>query len=96
MSATAGAVAISVVAPVYNEVDNLEPLVDELLAVLRPAGRAFEIVLVDDGSKDGSAERIADLARRHPEVRGLHFRANRGQTAAFDAGRGSSTRAGRS
>ena len=86
VSAADPAVAVSVVAPVYNEVDNLEPFVDELLAVLRPLGRSFEIVLIDDGSRDGSAERIAALARREPEVRGIHFRANRGQTAAFDAG----------
>jgi len=79
-------VALSVVAPTYNEVDNLEPLVDELLSVLRPLGTSFEIVLVDDGSRDGSAEKIAALAARDPEVRGIHFRANRGQTAAFDAG----------
>jgi len=79
-------VDVSIVAPVYNERDNLKPLVDELLAVLRPLGRSFEIVLVDDGSGDGSAEAIGALASEHPEVRGLHFKANRGQTAAFDAG----------
>ena len=79
-------VDVSIVAPVYNERDNLKPLVDELLAVLRPPGRSFEIVLVDDGSADGSAETIGALAAEHPEVRGLHFKANRGQTAAFDAG----------
>lgn len=86
MSAGGSATALSVVAPVYNEVDNLEPLVDELVGVLRPLGLPFEIVLVDDGSRDGSASKIDDLARRHAEVRGVHFRANRGQTAAFDAG----------
>ena len=86
MSGPASPVEVSVVAPIYNEVDNLEPLVDELLSVLRPLSRSFEIVLVDDGSRDGSAEKIAALARRDPEVRGIHFRANRGQTAAFDAG----------
>ena len=77
---------ISIVAPVYDEVDNVAPLVEELLSVMRPLGRPFEIVLVDDGSRDGSAEAIATSAARHREVRGLHFRANRGQTAAFDAG----------
>jgi len=77
---------VTIVAPVFNERENLKPLVDEILAVLRPAGLAFEVVLVDDGSDDGSAEAIGALASAHPEVRGLHFAANRGQTAAFDAG----------
>jgi len=80
------ALAVTVVAPVFNESENLTPLVDELLQVMRPTGRAFEILLVDDGSTDGSAEAIKALAAAHPEVRGLHFAANRGQTAAFDAG----------
>jgi dolichol-phosphate mannosyltransferase len=86
MSEGARGVEVSVVAPVFNERENLKPLVEELLAVLRPSGRAFEIVLVDDGSRDGSAEAIGALAAEHEEVRGLHFKANRGQTAAFDAG----------
>ena len=77
---------VSVVAPVFNERDNLKPLVDELLAVLRPSPHTFEIVLVDDGSRDGSAETIGALAAAHPEVRGIHFKANCGQTAAFHAG----------
>lgn len=79
-------VDVSVVAPVFNERDNLKPLVDELLGVLRSSGRPFEVVLVDDGSRDGSTEAIDALAAAHPEVRGVHFKANRGQTAAFDAG----------
>ena len=86
MSEGAHRVDVSIIAPVYNERDNLKPLVDELLAALSPTGLAFEIVLVDDGSSDGSGEEIAALAARHPEVRGVHFAANRGQTAAFDAG----------
>jgi glycosyltransferase involved in cell wall biosynthesis len=69
---------ISVIAPVYNEVDNVEPLVDELIRTLATMGRPYEIVLVDDGSTDGSAEAIARKARERPQVRG--------QTAAFDAG----------
>ena len=86
MSEGARPVEVSVVAPVYNERENLTPLVDELLAVLRPTRIPFEIVLVDDGSKDGSSEAIDTLAAVHPEVRGVHFKANCGQTAAFDAG----------
>jgi glycosyltransferase involved in cell wall biosynthesis len=84
-----GAVDVSVVVPVFNERDNLDPLVRELRAVLEPAGLTGEIVLVDDGSSDGSAERIAELARdsaARVRVRGVHFRRNCGQTAAFDAG----------
>ncbi len=77
---------LSVVVPVYNERDNLDPLVQELLETLGRDSLEMEIILVDDGSDDGSSERIAELARTHECVRGLHFRANRGQTAAFDAG----------
>jgi glycosyltransferase involved in cell wall biosynthesis len=77
---------ISVVAPVFDERDNLRPLVGELLAVLRPTGTPFEVLLVDDGSTDGSSELIDALSSEHPEVRGVHFKRNCGQTAAFDAG----------
>ena len=77
---------VSLVVPVYNERENLVPLVDEIAAALGPARISYEVLLVDDGSGDGSAEAIADLARARTEIRGLHFRANRGQTAAFDAG----------
>ncbi len=77
---------LSIVVPVFEERENLEPLVDEVLEVLAPSGLSVEIVLVNDGSRDGSADRISELARTRPAVRGLHFRENRGQSAAFDAG----------
>jgi glycosyltransferase involved in cell wall biosynthesis len=77
---------LSIVAPVYNELENLDPLVAEIQDALRPAALRLEILLVDDGSTDGSAEKIAELARGGDVVRGLHFKENRGQTAAFDAG----------
>lgn len=86
MSRDAAELELSIVVPVFDEKPNLEPLVAEIGEALVPTGRPYEILLVDDGSRDGSAETIADLARRMPEVRGLHFKANRGQTAAFDAG----------
>jgi glycosyltransferase involved in cell wall biosynthesis len=74
---------------VYDEVENLEPLVAEIDSVLAGGGLSYEIVLVDDASRDGSAEVIERLARTNPRVRGLHFRANRGQTdAGFKAARG--------
>lgn len=86
MGAAGREIELSIVVPILDERDNLEPLVDELNEVLDPSSRAMEILLVDDGSRDGSASVIADLARRHPHVRGLYFESNRGQTAAFDAG----------
>ena len=86
MSRPKDSIDLSLVIPVYNELENLDPLVSELLEVLQPHGWAIEILLVDDGSDDGSSQKIAELSATHPEVRGLFFRANRGQTAAFDAG----------
>jgi glycosyltransferase involved in cell wall biosynthesis len=77
---------LSIVVPVYNELENLEPLVSEIRQALRPTNMCYEILLVNDGSTDGSTEKIAELADRDGVVRGLHFKHNRGQTAAFDAG----------
>jgi glycosyltransferase involved in cell wall biosynthesis len=78
---------LSIVAPVFNEIENLDTLVGEIRDALDATGISYEILLVDDGSSDGSSEKIDDLARRDGSpVRGLHFRENRGQTAAFDAG----------
>lgn len=77
---------ISLVIPVYNERDNLGPLWEEIRAVLAPLERPFEVLLIDDGSTDGSAEGIDALGREHPEVRPIHFEKNAGQSAAFAAG----------
>jgi dolichol-phosphate mannosyltransferase len=80
-------VELSVVAPVYDERENLDAFVDELVRTLAAAALDFELLLVDDGSTDGSSERIAEIASASAgRVRGLHFRANHGQTAALDAG----------
>jgi len=86
MSGASQPTELSVVVPVYNERESLEPLVAELRAALDPLGLRFEILLVDDGSDDGSTQTCAALARRDPAVRSLHFGRNHGQTAAFDAG----------
>jgi glycosyltransferase involved in cell wall biosynthesis len=75
---------VSIVVPVYNERDNLEPLVREISAAL--GARAYEIVLVDDGSTDGSAEIIESMAAANERLRAIYFRRNAGQSAAFDAG----------
>ncbi len=79
-------VDLSVIAPVYNEVENVDELVSQILTALRPTGLSFEIVLIDDGSSDGTTERLAELAQRVPELRCIVFRRNFGQSAAMTAG----------
>ena len=75
---------ISVVVPVYNGAETLGPLVARLEAVLE--GREFEILFVNDGSADRSWERIRELAREHPSVRGFDLARNYGQHNALLAG----------
>ncbi|MHC4713714.1 MAG: glycosyltransferase family 2 protein [Planctomycetota bacterium] len=77
---------VSVVIPAYNEAENLPVLTAEIEEVLGRLGAAFEIIIVNDGSTDATAEVLEDLARARPSVRPLHFERNRGQTAALDAG----------
>jgi len=78
--------ALSVLIPVYNEAPNLEPLHHELTATLGAWGRSYELLFVDDGSTDGSAEALGVIHARDPHVRVIRFRRNFGQTAAFAAG----------
>ena len=77
---------ISVVVPLYNEAANVEALHAELTAVLRDAGRSYELILVDDGSTDGTFDALAAMHGRDPHVVVIRFRRNFGQTAAFAAG----------
>ena len=79
-------VDLSVVIPVYNEEENLHPLWLELRSVLGPLGLAFEVVFVDDGSRDRSAEVIRDFREADPRARLVRLKANAGETAATDAG----------
>lgn len=78
--------SVSVVLPVYNERENLEPLYRELREVLVSLGRPFEILFIDDGSQDGSTDVLRRLAASDETVRVIRFRRNFGQTAALDAG----------
>jgi glycosyltransferase involved in cell wall biosynthesis len=77
---------LSIVVPVRDERGNLKPLVEEIESRLAPVLPSFEVLLIDDGSSDGSSEEIAMLAGSTPRVRGLHFRRAAGQSAALDAG----------
>ena len=83
---------LSVVIPLYNEEESLSMLVAQLLGSLRPLGEPFELVLVDDGSSDRTAELLQELSRTTPELVAVLLRRNYGQTAAmaagFDASRG--------
>jgi glycosyltransferase involved in cell wall biosynthesis len=77
---------LSVVIPIRNEKANLVTLYQQLTESLAVWGRPYEILLIDDGSNDGSYEIMADLHARDPRVKVIRFRRNFGQTAAFSAG----------
>ena len=77
---------LSVVVPLFNEEASVPHLVRQLLAALRPLGRSFELVLVDDGSRDGTAPVLRDLCGSVPELVAVVLRRNYGQTAAMAAG----------
>ncbi len=77
---------VSIVIPVYNEEDSLGPLFENIEGVMNRLKDDSEIVFVNDGSTDGSAEVLDALAARDPRVKVVHFRRNFGQTAAMTAG----------
>jgi glycosyltransferase involved in cell wall biosynthesis len=76
---------LTLVAPVYNELDNLVPLLDKVRQIFGERTR-WELVLVDDGSTDGSTERIGELADAELRLRPVYFGRNCGQTTAMSAG----------
>ncbi len=78
---------ISVIIPVFNEEENLEELGERLVRTLDGMNRAYEIILVDDGSSDRSWELLTQLHQQHPQViRALQFHRNFGQHQAIFAG----------
>ena len=79
-------VDLSIVIPVYNEEENLPHLWPELRSVLEPMSLAFEVLFVDDGSRDRSAELIRSFRESDPRVQLVRLKANAGETAATDAG----------
>src|SRR5262249_42053522 len=79
-------IGISVIVPVYDEAGSLPELHAELVSALDQLGRAWEILYVDDGSRDGSDGGIAELAPREGRVRGPSFRRNFGKSAALAVG----------
>jgi dolichol-phosphate mannosyltransferase len=77
---------LSIVVPVYDEEDSLSPLWTELREVLDRLGLAFEVIFVDDGSRDRSAEIIRGFREADARVRLVRLKENGGETAATDAG----------
>ncbi len=83
--------AVSLFLPLYNEAGTVEDVVADCLAALRDTGRPFELLLVDDGSTDGTAAIVDTLAEQHDAVQAVHHDRNRGYGRAlatgFDAAR---------
>lgn len=77
---------ISIVVPLYNEALNLKVLVEDVLEAMRPLGRSFELILIDDGSTDNSGEILRTMQSETPELRVVALRRNFGQSAAMTAG----------
>jgi glycosyltransferase involved in cell wall biosynthesis len=78
--------ALSIVLPVYNEAESLGPLWQELCETMPSLAESVEVIFVDDGSTDGSAEILQRLVKEDPRVRLIRFEANAGLSAAFYAG----------
>lgn len=77
---------ISAFFPAYNEARNLKQMVDSLRAVLAEVSHRYEIIIVNDGSVDGTAAQADTLAKQYPEVRVVHHTSNRGYGAAVRSG----------
>jgi glycosyltransferase involved in cell wall biosynthesis len=77
---------LSIVIPVYNEEENVDPLIHEINAAVRPLGMRYEIVVVDDGSKDNTFTALAQLYQSELHLRVVRLKRNFGQTAAVAAG----------
>jgi glycosyltransferase involved in cell wall biosynthesis len=86
MSVVMSSTSISVVVSLYNERPALEELGRRLTAVLSGLGRRYEIIFIDDGSTDGSIEKLRELRSAYPSVRYIRFRRNFGKSAALAAG----------
>ena len=78
--------SLSIIIPVFNEEDNVGPLHDKITAALDSLGQPYEVIIVDDGSTDQTAQRLKELARSDSRLKVIHLRRNFGQTPAMMAG----------
>jgi len=79
-------VDISLVVPIYNEVESLPHLIESISQVMLPQNLSYEIICVDDGSTDGSTELLKNIAQNRQDLKAIIFRRNYGQTPAMAAG----------
>ncbi len=77
---------LSIVIPVYNEEDSIDPLYKSLIPVLEGTGRKYEVILIDDGSRDKSFDKLKNLHDKNRNFKIIKFRRNFGQTQAMSAG----------
>jgi glycosyltransferase involved in cell wall biosynthesis len=79
-------IGVTVLMPAYNEAPNLAEIVPRTLRVLQSLGVSYEVVVIDDGSHDGTPELLAELGKRHPQLRLLRLRRNYGKSTALQTG----------
>lgn len=79
-------IELSVIIPVYNEIDNVEPLYQEIATTLSADKFIYEVLFVDDGSKDGTKERLQELETKYPSLTAIFHVKNYGQSAALLTG----------
>jgi glycosyltransferase involved in cell wall biosynthesis len=77
---------VSIIVPIYNERGNLEPFLKSLFEAMDPTGEDYEVLLIDDGSTDGSDVYLDNLPESFTRIKVVQFRRNFGQTAAMTAG----------
>ncbi|MPZ75306.1 MAG: glycosyltransferase [Deltaproteobacteria bacterium] len=77
---------LSIVIPVFDEEENVAPLIGEIKAAVKPLGRRYEMVFIDDGSRDNTFRVLAQMYRTEPDLRVIRLKRNFGQTAALAAG----------
>jgi glycosyltransferase involved in cell wall biosynthesis len=75
-----------VVLPAYNEEENVDPALMEAIEIVGPIANDYEVIIVDDGSRDGTAEKVRQLAERYPQVRLVQHQVNQGYGAALYSG----------
>ena len=77
---------VSIIIPVFNEEENIFPLYEQLISILRQLTQTYEVIFIDDGSTDNTLEQLKLLCKQEPAVKVISFLRNYGQTSALTAG----------